>query len=142
MQKAAGATGFSLFLYDLWHSAARARLLGKRRWRRPACGPANYDFFEPAGNFAPAAPKEKNMKRTISLWLGLPAAAGLLAFALLPAIAEQPTGKIHGHVTNPTGAPQTSGTVTLVGVDRVASGPGLAAQTSEKGAFPVDANGD
>jgi tetratricopeptide (TPR) repeat protein len=84
------------------------------------------------------------MKRTISLWLGLPAAAGLLAFALLPAIAQTPglTGKIHGHVTNPTGASQAGGTVTLVGVDRIASGPGLSAQMAEKGSFPVDANGD
>ena len=84
------------------------------------------------------------MKRTISLWLGLPAAAGLLAFALLPAIAQTPglTGKIHGHVTNPTGASQAGGTVTLVGVDRIASGPGLSAQMAEKGTFPVDANGD
>ncbi len=50
------------------------------------------------------------MKRTISL---LP---GLLAFALLPAIAQTPapsTGKIHGHVTNPTGASQTNGSVSL-----------------------------
>lgn len=50
------------------------------------------------------------MKRNISLWLGL------LAFALLPAFAQAPagpTGKIHGHVTNPTGEPQTSGTVSL-----------------------------
>jgi tetratricopeptide (TPR) repeat protein len=56
------------------------------------------------------------MKRTISLWLGLPAAAGLLAFALLPVLAQAPappTGKIHGHVTNPTGATQSSGTVSL-----------------------------
>jgi tetratricopeptide (TPR) repeat protein len=69
---------------------------------------------------APAAPKEKNMKRTISLL------AGLLAFALLPALAQTPaaapaqtpapagpTGKIHGHVTNPTGASQTVGSVNL-----------------------------
>jgi tetratricopeptide (TPR) repeat protein len=51
------------------------------------------------------------MKRTISLWLGL------LAFAFLPALAQQtptvPTGKIHGHVTNPTGEPQSVGTVGL-----------------------------
>jgi tetratricopeptide (TPR) repeat protein len=45
------------------------------------------------------------MKRTLAFWLGLPAAAGLLAFALLPAIAQTPTdasastGKIHGVVT-------------------------------------------
>src|ERR1022692_248536 len=57
-----------------------------------------------------AAPKEKNMKRNFSLWLGL------LAFALLPAVAQAPagpTGKIHGHVTNPTGEPQGAGTVSL-----------------------------
>ncbi len=60
------------------------------------------------------------MKRTISLW------AGLLALALLPALAQTPatapaqtpalsgpTGKIHGHVTNPTGASQTVGSVSL-----------------------------
>jgi hypothetical protein len=96
------------------------------------------DFYEPAGRLVPAAPKEKNMKRTISLWLGL------LAFALVPALAQQPTpmGKIHGHVTNPTGASQTGGTVTLIGTDRLASGPGLSAKMSEKGVFQVDPNGD
>jgi len=81
------------------------------------------------------------MKRTISLWLGL------LAFALVPALAQQPAaptapagpmGKIHGHVTNPTGASQTGGTVTLIG----ASGPGLSAKTSDKGVLQVDTSGD
>jgi tetratricopeptide (TPR) repeat protein len=86
------------------------------------------------------------MKRTISLWLGL------LAFALVPALAQQPTptpttpaaptGKIHGHVTNPTGASQTGGTVTLIGTDRLASGPGLSAKTSDKGVFQVEPTGD
>ena len=41
---------------------------------------------------------------------------GLLAFALLPAFGQAPagpTGKIHGHVINPTGAPQGGGTVSL-----------------------------
>lgn len=50
------------------------------------------------------------MKRNLSLWLGL------LAFALLPVFSQtpaSPTGKIHGHVTNPTGEPQGSGTVSL-----------------------------
>ena len=50
------------------------------------------------------------MKRNISLWLGL------LAFALLPAFAQIPVGpqgKIHGHVTNPTGEPQKEGSVSL-----------------------------
>ena len=89
------------------------------------------------------------MKRTISLWMGL------LAFALLPALAQTPapaapaapqaaaggTGKIHGHVTNPTGASQSGGTVSLIGVG-MASGPGLTAPKSDKGTFPVDANGD
>jgi tetratricopeptide (TPR) repeat protein len=57
-----------------------------------------------------AASKEKKMKRTLPLWLGL------LAFALMPAMAQAPagpTGKIHGHVTNPTGEPQGGGTVSL-----------------------------
>ena len=68
------------------------------------------------------------MKRTISLWLGL------LAFALLPALAQTPalTGKIHGHVTNPTGAPQTVGSVSL-------SNDG--GRTS-KYTFPVTSTGD
>jgi len=77
------------------------------------------------------APKEKHMKRTISLWIGL------LAFAVMPALAQapapatgQPTGKIHGRITNPTGAPQSGGTV------------GLNQGTKEVASFPVDANGD
>ncbi|HEY3624623.1 MAG TPA: carboxypeptidase-like regulatory domain-containing protein [Terracidiphilus sp.] len=47
------------------------------------------------------------------LWLGL------LAFATVPALAQEPpaaagaTGKIHGHVVNPTGAPQSGGTISL-----------------------------
>jgi len=85
------------------------------------------------------------MKRTISLW------AGVLTLALLPALAQTPaptaqtaptgpTGKIHGLVTNPTGAPQNGGTVSLVGVGQ-ASGPGLRAATTDKGTVTVDANG-
>ncbi len=79
------------------------------------------------------------MKRTITLWLGL------LAFALLPALAQTPApsklGKVHGHVTNPTGAPQAGGAVSLLAVG-TSSGPGLSAKISEKANFPVDANGD
>lgn len=75
------------------------------------------------------------MKRTISLWIGL------LAMAVLPVLAQAPaqttapanvgaTGKIHGHVTNPTGAPQSGGTISLnQGAKEVAS-------------LPVDTNGD
>ncbi len=49
------------------------------------------------------------MKRTLILGLGL------LAAALMPAMAQTPaaTGKIHGHVTNPTGEPQKGGFVSL-----------------------------
>jgi len=80
------------------------------------------------------------MKRSISLWLGLPVAAGLLAFALMPAFAQQPPaaapagamGKIHGHVTNPTGQPQGDGSVSL----------STDGGTTLKYTFPVDANGD
>jgi tetratricopeptide (TPR) repeat protein len=43
---------------------------------------------------------------------------GLVAFAAIPVLAQAPaaapTGKIHGHVINPTGAPQGSGNVTAV----------------------------
>lgn len=62
------------------------------------------------------------MKRRFSVWLSLPAAVGLLAFALMPAIAQQnaaapgatsETGKIHGQVTNPTGQPEPGGEVAL-----------------------------
>jgi tetratricopeptide (TPR) repeat protein len=81
------------------------------------------------------APKEKNMKRTISLWIGL------LAIAVLPALSQTPaqtpapanvapTGKIHGHVINPTGAPQSGGTMSLN------------KETKEVVSFPVDVNGD
>src|SRR6202451_1126093 len=57
------------------------------------------------------------MKRTFSLWLALTAAAGMLALALPSAQAQtlpaEKTGKIHGHVINPTGQPQGGGTVSL-----------------------------
>lgn len=84
------------------------------------------------------------MKRTISLWLGL------MAFALSPALAQSPaaptapkgpTGKVHGHVTNPTGASMAGGTVAFVEVG-AASGPGLTGKTTEKASTTVDANGD
>jgi len=74
------------------------------------------------------APQQKGMNRAASIWLGL------LAIALLPALAQTPTGRIHGHVTNPTGASQSGGTVTLVA-------PGAGMQDDE-GSFPVDTNGN
>jgi tetratricopeptide (TPR) repeat protein len=68
------------------------------------------------------------MKRTISLCLGL------LALALLPALAQTPapTGKIHGHVTNPTGISASTGNVSL------------STDTSKpaKFTFPVNPSGD
>lgn len=78
------------------------------------------------------------MKRNVSLWLGV------LAFALMPAIAQQnvPTGKVHGHVTNPSGAPQSSGSVSFMEITRAASGPGLSPQTAERGTFSVNSSGD
>lgn len=81
------------------------------------------------------------MKRNLSLWLSLPAAAGLLAFALLPAFAQQPAasaapagamGKVHGHVTNPTGQAQGSGSVSL----------STDGGNTLKYTFPVNADGD
>ena len=82
------------------------------------------------------------MKRKLSLWLTLPATAGLLAFALLPAFAQQTaagaapapesTGKVHGHVTNPTGEPQGAGSVSL----------STDGGNTLKFTFPVNASGD
>jgi tetratricopeptide (TPR) repeat protein len=94
-------------------------------------GPARQDLFERADSIVHDAPKEKNMKRTISLWLGL------LALALLPALAQAPAptgpaGKIHGHITGPEGAPRTSGTVSL----------SIDGGHTNKFTFQVDANGD
>ena len=57
------------------------------------------------------------MKRNHSLWMALPAAAAVLAFAALPAVAQMPAlstnGKIHGTITNPTGAAEKGGNVSL-----------------------------
>jgi tetratricopeptide (TPR) repeat protein len=72
--------------------------------------------------------KEKNMKRNLSLWLGL------LAFALTSALSQTPapTGKIHGRVTNPTGLAATAGKVSL----STDGGP------NSKFAFQIDASGN
>lgn len=73
------------------------------------------------------------MKRTITLCLGL------LGLALLPALAQTPapaptanTGKVHGHVTNPSGTSQNGGSVEF-------NGGKLSGAASK---FPVDNNGD
>ena len=69
------------------------------------------------------------MKRTLALWLGV------LAFTLAPALGQesaQPTGKIHGHVTTPTGAAQNSGTVSL----------STDGGHTSKFSFPVNTSGD
>jgi len=73
------------------------------------------------------------MKHKLSLLKSLPAVAGLLAFALSPALMQaQNMGKIRGHVTNPTGQPQDKGTVSLT----------LDGGNTLKYTFTVDANGD
>jgi len=87
------------------------------------------------------------MKRNISLF------AGVLALAVLPALAQQPagapaaapgaeTGKVHGHITNPTGAPQTAGTVEFREMLHAASGPGMHASEATQGSFEVNSSGD
>jgi len=96
------------------------------------------------------------MNRNLSHWTGFRSAVvlgtGLLALAMVPGLAQAPTpaapappagptGKIHGHVTNPTGAPQNGGTISLIGVG-LASGPGLTAKTSDKGTVTVSETGD
>jgi tetratricopeptide (TPR) repeat protein len=96
------------------------------------------EFFEPGDCLVRVAPKEKNMKRTLSLGLGL------LAFACLPAFSQlattpdaapapaAPLAKIHGHVTNPTGVSATNGTIGLSNDDGHTS----------KYTFSVNADGD
>jgi tetratricopeptide (TPR) repeat protein len=87
------------------------------------------------------------MRRNASLLVGA------LALALIPAVAQQSqqpaatpvtgnTGKVHGRITNPTGAPQTGGTITYLEITRASQGPGLPPQTAERGTFNVDQNGD
>ncbi|HTA79308.1 MAG TPA: tetratricopeptide repeat protein [Terracidiphilus sp.] len=84
------------------------------------------------------------MKRNITLLMGA------LAVALVPALAQQPAAapgaeaqaKVHGHVTNPTGAPQNGGTVEFQQITHAATGPGLKPTTASQGTFNVDANGD
>jgi len=79
------------------------------------------------------------MKHRFSLWLSLPAAAGVLTFALMPAFAQQNAapansanmGKIHGQVTNPTGEVQPSGEISL----------STDGGNTLKYTFPVDENG-
>ncbi|MGB6194465.1 MAG: hypothetical protein WBF42_18510 [Terracidiphilus sp.] len=78
------------------------------------------------------------MKRTIAIL------TGVLAFALMPALAQNAATapvKVHGQVTNPTGAPQAGGTVSFVVTTGSAAGPGTTAQTAEQGTFPVDSTG-
>ncbi len=84
------------------------------------------------------------MKRNLSLWLGI------LAFSLVPSLAQQqpaapanvPMGKVHGHLINPTGAPQNGGAVNFLQITRAASGPGLAPQTEDRGTFKVSDQGE
>ena len=66
------------------------------------------------------------MKRYLSVWLGL------LALTALPVMSQAPaTGKIHGHVTNPVGTGQSSGTISL-----------STGTSQDKYTFTVDANGE
>lgn len=67
------------------------------------------------------------MKHRFSLWLAL------AALATLPLMAQDATlGRIHGHVTDPTGMPKNSGTISL------SQDGGKTSQYT----FPVSAQGD
>jgi tetratricopeptide (TPR) repeat protein len=87
-----------------------------------------------------AALKEKNMKRNLLFWLAMPALAGLTVFTLPCAAAQQAPaagtnanmGKVHGHVTNPTGQPQGTGSVSL----------STDGGNTLKYTFPVNTDGD
>jgi len=92
------------------------------------------------------------MKRKLSHWTGLRGTGvlgmGLLALAMVPALAQTPapaapatpagpTGKIHGHVTNPPARPKRRHH--QPGWSGPGIGPGLTAKTSDKGTITVDA---
>ena len=90
--------------------------------------------FDPLGRHHGASPaifKEKNMKlRTL---LSLAATALLsVSIAAMAQTPGAPTGKIHGHVTDPTGVPKGPGTI------------GLSTDLGHtmKYTFPVNATGD
>lgn len=68
------------------------------------------------------------MKRNLSIWLGMTVLALVPAFAQTPA----PTGKIHGHVNDPSGIPIEKGNVNL-STDN---------GSSTKYTFQLTANGD
>jgi tetratricopeptide (TPR) repeat protein len=71
------------------------------------------------------------MRRTLSLWLGL------LAFVAIPVLAQTPeaTGKVHGRVINPTGAPQTVGNVSAVQSGKPATEKGTVFQVTQSGEY-------
>lgn len=75
------------------------------------------------------------MKRILTLCLGL------VAFAAVPVLAQAPaaaTGKIHGHVINPTGAPQSNGNVTAVPAGKQATDKGTVFEVNAQGEFTGD----
>jgi tetratricopeptide (TPR) repeat protein len=78
-----------------------------------------FEIFRDSGQQSSRYSQGDDMKRTLSRWLGLTAAAGMLVLAIPPAQSQsQPPpadkmGKIHGRVINPTGQPQGGGTESL-----------------------------
>lgn len=75
------------------------------------------------------------MKKILSLCLGL------VAFAAVPVLAQAPaapTGKIHGHVINPTGAPQTNGNVQAVPAGKQATEKGTQFEVNGQGEYSGD----
>ena len=73
------------------------------------------------------------MQRT-NLWPRL--AMAFLVAVSLPVAAQAPTGKIHGHVNDPSGAPMTAGTVSLY------AGGMTSPDQEPKYTFNLDQNGD
>src|SRR5271155_6073238 len=72
--------------------------------------------------------KEKNMKLRLPLLL---AAVALLSVSIA-GMAQEPTGKLHGRVTDPTGVPRGGGSVGL----------STDGGKTEKYTFPVSETGD
>jgi len=81
------------------------------------------------------------MKRGILLSLAVMVCALAPALAQQPDSAAGPATKVHGRITNPSTAPQNGGSITFLEVTRASQGPGLPAQTVERGTFTVDEHG-
>jgi tetratricopeptide (TPR) repeat protein len=95
---------------------------------RRKADPMNFDYQGGRNATRPSTSKEKNMK----LKAGIAFAGAALLSLSMSVMAQEPTGKIHGRVTDPTGVPKGGGTISL----------STDGGHTSKYSFPVSASGD